>query len=407
MRVKRYVVNSMPDALQQIRNDLGKDAVILNTKEIRSGGFLGIFGRKKIEVIAATDTSPGGSPTPHFQLPVQETALSGANHPSGAAGARPFQAATVMQQDGQAAVPPVAAPKPRITAVRTDDDVLLYEIRKMKEMVQKLSRHSGGFPAPLERLEQRLLAQEVTPALARRIVEEVAAEKPDGEWTYEDAAAALRRKLLLILKQEEGRTISPETKVAQFVGPTGVGKTTTIAKLAAEQMLKFKRKVGMITSDTYRIAAVDQLRTYATILGVPLEVVFSPHDLLKAYQRLSDCDIIFMDTAGRNFRNELYVSELNAFLAFAGVSQTFLVLSLTMKYKDMKAVTENFLKFSLNKVLFTKSDETDSYGTIINLLDEFPLELSYIANGQNVPDDIEVASNAQIVDWILGDGGDV
>jgi flagellar biosynthesis protein FlhF len=196
--------------------------------------------------------------------------------------------------------------------------------------------------------------------------------------------------------------MSPDTRIVHFVGPTGVGKTTTIAKLAAEQVLKYNRKVGFITSDTYRIAAVEQLKTYATILNVPLEVVFSPQDLSKAYEQLQDRDLIFMDTAGRNYRNEMYVSELNALLRSQGKSETFLVLSLTTKYKDMKAITDNFSKFKLDKVLFTKLDETDSYGAVVNLVHDFKLQLSYVTHGQNVPDDITELDEQRILDLILG-----
>ncbi|MGG2201708.1 AAA family ATPase [Paenibacillus validus] len=214
---------------------------------------------------------------------------------------------------------------------------------------------------------------------------------------------SLQRQLLAMLRMEGSKSIAADTRIAHFVGPTGVGKTTTIAKLAAEQVLKHHRKVGFITSDTYRIAAVEQLKTYATILNVPLEVVFSPSDLTKAFDNLKDCDLIFMDTAGRNFRNEMYVSELNALLKSSGKSETFLVLSLTTKYKDMKAITSNFSKFKLHKVLFTKMDETDSYGAILNLVREFGLQISYIANGQSVPDDIRVLQEQFIIDLILED----
>jgi flagellar biosynthesis protein FlhF len=212
----------------------------------------------------------------------------------------------------------------------------------------------------------------------------------------------VRAFLLETIKSDVFKNIGADTKVVHFVGPTGVGKTTTIAKLAAEQVLKHHRKVGFITSDTYRIAAVEQLKTYATILNIPLEVVFSPQDLNKAFQQLKDRDVIFMDTAGRNFRNEMYVSELHALMQSKGKSETFLVLSLTTKYKDMKAITDNFSKFNLDKVLFTKMDETDSYGSIVNLLHDFPLKLSYVTNGQNVPDDITVADEQAIIGLIMG-----
>lgn len=412
MRVKRYVVDSMPDALQKIRTDLGKDAVILNTKEIRSGGFLGLFGKKKIEVIAATDSgqaapAPAVSPnalktsaypaSPSFSQLLQEAGAAAAKQ----AAPSPVQAAVAMMEEP--VLPPVVPPAAKS---RTKEDVLLEEIKQMKEMMARLSagsKQTPGYPEPLAKYERLLLDHEMSPDLVERLMLK-AAEEFESEHspkTEEFARAALKKQLKDILYTPNKKGIAADTRIAHFVGPTGVGKTTTIAKLAAEQVLKHNRKVGFITSDTYRIAAVEQLKTYATILNVPLEVVFSPQELARAFQQLQHCDVIFMDTAGRNFRNQMYVSELNSLLQTKGKSETFLVLSLTSKYKDMKAITDNFAKFRLDKVLFTKMDETHSYGSIFNLLYDFPLQLSYITNGQNVPDDIIETNEDKLIDLLL------
>ncbi|MGF7029715.1 flagellar biosynthesis protein FlhF [Paenibacillus mucilaginosus] len=438
MRVKRYVVDSMPDALQKIRTDLGKDAVIINTKEIRSGGFLGMFTKKKIEVIAATDTaSPGGTPSaapsgvatmPKPAAPVataprssvasaygasapqqaerHEAALSFPDVPDVLPPAPPASAPRAAQGPAaQAPAPTQAAPK----KAPADED-MLGELREMKEMMKKLSLHQAlqipSDPA-VETIEQRLLEQEMDPLLVKQlmgqVLEEAEAADEPKPLTEAFVLASVRRQLIEFMQPKGTKAIRRDTRIAHFVGPTGVGKTTTIAKLAAEQVLKHHRKVGFITSDTYRIAAVEQLKTYATILNVPLEVVFSPLDLGKAFENLKDRDLIFMDTAGRNFRNEMYVSELNALLKSGGQSETFLVLSLTTKYKDMKVITSNFSKFKLDKVLFTKMDETDSFGAIVNLIRDFGLQTSYIANGQNVPDDIEELDELRMIDRILED----
>ncbi|MDB5052071.1 MAG: flagellar biosynthesis regulator FlhF [Bacilli bacterium] len=412
MRVKKYIVDSMPDALQKIRNDLGKDAVILNTKEIRIGGFLGFFSKKKIEVIAATDT---GSPlsTAKTKPIIRNEANIGHSQ---------LAATTILNQISSVAVleeplpyvPDVIfanAPTPPVikeTPMAKDETTILAELRQMKDMMNKLSSRSQilveeRHPVLIE-LEDQLLSQEVDPNLIQqtlfRIQEEL--EASNEEMNRENAYAIAKKHLLQTIKSDIPKNIGLDTKVVHFVGPTGVGKTTTIAKLAAEQVLKHHRKVGFITSDTYRIAAVEQLKTYATILNIPLEVVFSPQDLNKAFQQLHDRDVIFMDTAGRNFRNEMYVSELHALIQNKGKSETFLVLSLTTKYKDMKVITDNFSKFNLDKVLFTKLDETDSYGAIVNLLNDFPLQLSYVTNGQNVPDDISAADENTIIGLIMG-----
>ncbi|MCZ8520037.1 MULTISPECIES: flagellar biosynthesis protein FlhF [Paenibacillus] len=433
MRVKRYVVDSMPDALQKIRTDLGKDAVIINTKEIRSGGFLGMFTKKKIEVIAATDTaSPSGTPSaaassvatmPKPAAPVATAPRSSVASAYGAPSAPPQaerHEAPLAFPDVPDVFPSAPAPAPRavqpasqapqapLSRPETPGEDVLGELRQMKEMMRKLSSHQAlqvpTDPA-VEAVEQRLLEQEVDPLLVKQLVSQVMedAEEEPKPLTEDFVLTSIRRQLMNFMQSKGTKSIKRDTRIAHFVGPTGVGKTTTIAKLAAEQVLKHGRKVGFITSDTYRIAAVEQLKTYATILNVPLEVVFSPLDLGKAFENLKDRDLIFMDTAGRNFRNEMYVSELNALLKSGGQSETFLVLSLTTKYKDMKVITSNFSKFKLDKVLFTKMDETDSFGAIINLIRDFGLQTSYIANGQNVPDDIEELDEMRMIDLILED----
>jgi flagellar biosynthesis protein FlhF len=417
MRVKRYVVDSMPDALQKIRSDLGKDAVILNTKEIRSGGFLGLFGKKRIEVIAATDAhAPQPAATPAsaasaFSKALAQAAQAQAPQTNTAARFATNEAYSAPASAGFSS--PVAVMEPEIPKhERASDDQqerLLAEMKQMRELMAKLAVQqktstSDPYPEPLEELRKRLLDQEIAPELVSQMIDEAFEEgqlDSESSWTDERAKELIRKKLQSILESGEERGLRSDTRIVHFVGPTGVGKTTTIAKLAAEQVLKHNRKVGFITSDTYRIAAVEQLKTYATILNVPLEVVFSPQELTKAFAHLEDRDIIFMDTAGRNFRNQMYVSELNSLLASQGNSETFLVLSLTAKYKDMQEITRNFARFKLDKVLFTKKDETQSYGTIVNLLQEFPVTLSYLTDGQNVPDDISEANTDRIIDLIL------
>jgi flagellar biosynthesis protein FlhF len=280
----------------------------------------------------------------------------------------------------------------------------------MRVMMERLSRRQPGesrYPEALERLAQVLKEQEVEPAHVETLIEGVMAQWPAGHADSDDELARemLKAEIRKRWSQERVEGIRPDSKIVHFVGPTGVGKTTTIAKLAAEQVLKHRRKVGFITSDTYRIAAVEQLRTYATILNVPLEVVFSPHEMTRAFAQLKDREIIFMDTAGRNFRNEMYVSELNSLLSGSGPSETYLVLSMTTRYRDMKAIVENFSRFRLDKLLFTKGDETDTYGALLNMAMDYPLTFSYITDGQNVPDDISLIHVETWIDRIVGGGG--
>ncbi|WP_409340958.1 flagellar biosynthesis protein FlhF [Paenibacillus sp. MBLB4367] len=463
MRVKRYVVDSMPDALQRIRTDLGKDAVILNTKEVRSGGFLGMFGKKKIEVIAAIDSSvsPAGPPKKDLNSALKQVSEVAAamNRKQSVAvldQRMPYVPDVMKANDNDIPIvpPPLqrvprTAPQPMADVSRpaaspivaekapanveavvvrerpsagqekarppeqANKDELLQEIRLMKAMMSKLSLAGAGVGGPpldpvLEKLDTRLREQEVADDIVKAVLEAVQerAEAGGHELTSSFVRQTAKEVLLQLIPDRKGYKLSEQTRLAHFVGPTGVGKTTTIAKMAAEQVIKHKRKVGFITSDTYRIAAVEQLKTYATILDIPLEVVSSPLDLRKAYERLEHCELVLMDTAGRNFRNELYVSELNALLQQSGQTETFLVLGLTSKYRDMHMIASNFTKYGIEKVLFTKMDETDTYGPVINLIREYPLKLSYLTNGQNVPEDIALAEGGKIIDLILGDDAD-
>lgn len=446
MRVKRYIVDSMPDALQMIRSELGKDAVILNTKEVRSGGWFGWFGKKKIEVIAAIDgnqaAKPANPPRPvpaPAAKPIPAPAPEEMDPPRGikelgavkayagtaaAAGGKQQQrqnaersAVATIRELHQGDLSPNPASRPSTAASSTSDTKpagqddsnlqLLEEIKQMKEMVVRLSRgqvqQATYLPEALLELEKALQAHEVDQThidtWLNRVLE-VAGDKAD-QLESDTTREILKSEIRKTFSSDRVQGIQTDTKVVHFVGPTGVGKTTTIAKLAAEQVLKHRRKVGFITSDTYRIAAVEQLKTYATILNIPLEVVFSPHELNRAFAQLQDRDVIFMDTAGRNFRNEMYVSELNSLLTSSGKSETYLVLSLTTRYRDMKVITDNFSRFKLDKVLFTKRDETETFGALLNLAMDYPLAFSYITDGQNVPDDISLIDIEEWMERIL------
>ncbi|CAM3357691.1 flagellar biosynthesis protein FlhF [Marinicrinis lubricantis] len=426
MRVKRYLVDTMPDALHKIRADLGKDAVIINTKEIKVGGFLGLFRKKKIEVIAALDSNE--KPTP---------VTTAANLDSFTEALKSAQT-NVLKPEVESAIeqapiiPPVMTARSERVSASTRyqptyersstnrpsssepmGEHIWDELKQLKEMLKKLNHLQTegtpslpeGFQTYKELLLQHGVMREIVDSIMEQAMDANKSAAGQAAEVASEAVPFIRSVMQNILPEERFEGLNEHARIVNFVGPTGVGKTTTIAKLAAEQVLKQNKKVGFITSDTYRISAVEQLRTYANILNVPLEVVFSPQELIKAFQKLEDCDLIFMDTAGRNYRNEMFVSELNSLLSSHESSETYLVLSLAAKYADMKLITKNFSKFKLDKVLFTKLDETETYGAILNIAYEFPLKLSYITNGQNVPQDIECMQQNDILELLLGEDG--
>ncbi|MGC5771470.1 flagellar biosynthesis protein FlhF [Paenibacillus pabuli] len=445
MRVKQYVVETMPEAMLQIRKDLGSDAVILSTKEIKVGGVLGMFRKKRIEVVAAVDKEEKKQPTKQVQN--QFTSVPRAFVPEAyRQTARSFVAAsddsTVNIADPKVQEEPKDASavselsrissdtssgtssssfehKPRPQGAdfsgssapgqqvnNSQQEQLMAELQDLKSMMTKLSKQGAStdpLPEEFHGLRQRLTEQDVWPEVWESWFEAVQMQISEQGLNEGEAYQVIQREISHFLDQRMEAGIMPTTRIVYVAGPTGVGKTTTIAKLAAEQMFSKQRKVGFITSDTYRISAVEQLRTYASILNVPLEVVQSPGDTQRAISRLQECDLIFMDTAGRNYRNELLVSELQSLLAPVENSETFLVLSMTSKSADMIQITEHFSKYGLDKVIFTKMDETGSCGPMFNLLHRFPLKLAYVANGQNVPDDLLKPDAESLTRQLLGE----
>jgi flagellar biosynthesis protein FlhF len=180
-------------------------------------------------------------------------------------------------------------------------------------------------------------------------------------------------------------------RVQVFVGPTGVGKTTTLAKLAARYKLYQEQKVGLITLDTYRIGAVDQLRTYAEIMSLPLEVAMTPREFREGLERLAGCDVILVDTAGRAPGNKAMLAETQGFLEVVPEREVYLVLSSSSRRRDLLCAVEKFHSLDYNRLIFTKLDETTCPGVMVSVTAAAGVPLTYITTGQNVPDDLELA----------------
>lgn len=195
--------------------------------------------------------------------------------------------------------------------------------------------------------------------------------------------------------------ISLAKKYINVIGPTGVGKTTTLAKIAANIILRQQKSVGFITTDTYRIGAIEQLKTYANILDVPLEVCYSLEDFEHATKKLEECDVILIDTAGRNFRNKKYVEDLMQVVDYKREMETLLVLSMTAKQDDLEEIYQQFSAIKIDAFVFTKLDETSSYGAMINLIVACKKGAAYITTGQNVPDDIVPATPEELVNKLF------
>ncbi len=283
------------------------------------------------------------------------------------------------------------------------------QIDHLQEMVGELCRRSqcgskNEWPEPLFRLFTGLLDADVNEELARNLVERVRCQVGDAELAEPMLLKARVGRML----EDDIHTTGPiavtpgQCRLVALVGPTGVGKTTTIAKLAANYRLREKHRVGLITVDTYRIAAVEQLRTYADIIDLPMEVVSTPREMRTAVERMQHLDLVLIDTAGRSPRDEVKIQELKAFLQDAEAHEIHLVLSSVSGSRALQQTAERFATVGTTALMLTKLDEATGLGNVMSVLRSSRLPVSYLTDGQNVPDDIETADAHRLSQMILG-----
>ncbi|RFB19047.1 flagellar biosynthesis protein FlhF [Bacillus sp. HNG] len=386
MKVKKYIAPSMPEAMKMIRTELGSEAVILNSKIVQTQGFFGLFRKKNFEVIAAVD--PEAPRKQMVQLKEKERKI-------------PVNSKRIESQQ-----PIVREPFTKYDAKETHSPApdLLKEIQELKAAMKDLSSDISPYTGHLQKMNQLLIQQEIDPLIRKEIMSSLL-EKwylASENASFEEVQNWTKKYIISKISNVDYGGLTYQKKYINVVGPTGVGKTTTIAKIAADCMLKDKKKIAFITTDTFRIAAIEQLKTYAKILGAPVEVCYSFEDFKKAKEAYKEYDVVFIDTAGRNFRNEKYIDDLNQLIHFSNDMETLLVLSLTSKITDMNVIYEQFSKIKISKFIFTKVDETANYGAMVNLIVNSGIGVAYLTNGQNVPDDIVIASPSLIVNTILG-----
>ncbi len=377
MDVRTYRASSMQEALALVRQELGPEAAVLHTREVRAGGLLKwIRSQRVIEITASADVVVPS------RLPVRAVP--------------------------QPPAPPVTYDFQREAQVRFREN-LKEQLDDLQSLVEDMCRRSPKenrreLPQTLFDLFTSLVNAEVSEELARELVERVRREWAPGELVDPMLARARVTRMIEDEIPVAGpiRVTPGQRRLVALVGPTGVGKTTTIAKLAANFRLRGKHRVGLITVDTYRIAAVEQLRTYADIIDLPMEVVSTPREMRQALQRLSDLDLILMDTAGRSPRDEVKIQELKAFLHEAQADEVHLVLSSVMGGAALERTAEKFATVGTTSLILTKLDELTAPGSLLPVLRSGRLPLSYLTNGQNVPDDIAPAEARKLARVVLG-----
>lgn len=401
MIIKKYLAKTEKEAIEMAKEDLGSNAVVMNIKKVHPKGMAKIFMRGKVEVTAALEDSDAG----HIDVELPKET--------------PAEMAVKSKQQGSA----------RENEQDSQDDFIQDKLmtlqflleKQMKESVQenKNNKASDGAVKPnnvaeahkteeqeeepeekkaedktaayQELVYKQLVQSEVDSEIAESIMQEISRSLP-SDAAVDQILASVYQKIILMMGQPY--LIEPEqkkrTQYIFFLGSTGVGKTTTIAKIASKLKLEKNANIALVTADTYRIAAVEQLKTYANILSVPLKVIYTPEELGKMSDDLEEYDVCLVDTAGRSHKNKDQIEDIRTLIEQIpiGDRQVYLVLNAGTKYRDLLEIAKTYAQLTDFAIIFTKLDETSSSGVMLNLKVKTKCPLSYITWGQNVPDDI-------------------
>ncbi len=381
MRVRRFVGDNVAETMGKVKRELGSEAVILQTREFREGGFLGFFGKLRVEITAAIEEKP---------VAVQKTPVSNYGY--------------YVEEAKSPVVRPFSESNEETPNLQEELTSMRRMLEKMNHQMEGLGEEKSSWPPMLQRWADHLHGRGISENLVKRLISHVQQTLLPEEWVDD---AQVYARIEANVRQICGQIglIQPgidKPRIVALIGATGVGKTTTIGKLAAGFSIVDKRKVALITADTYRVAAVEQLKTFGEIIGVPVEVVMTPTGLREALELHADKELIFIDTAGRSPQHDIHMSELRAFLDKAKPDFTMLVLSATTQFADQLRIYQRFEGLTTH-LIFTKLDETGSAGSILNLLGQTTLPTAYLTNGQNVPDDIEAATPLRMARHVLGE----
>lgn len=398
MIIKKFKANSETEAIMLAKDELGKDAIVMNIKKVSPQGIFRLFRKSTVEVTAAIDELQT-----YGEKPLRKDSSLSDN-----------SSVFLKELENREQL----AKKAEVTDSRAIEEKLnnlqallenqLIHLKpdekEMEEKKDKAEKAEDKNISCVRLIYNQLIANEVDEKYANQVIAEIEPTlKKDT--SIDMILASFYQKIILKLGQpKELQVCEGTTKFVFFIGPTGVGKTTTIAKLASSLIVGKKGKVALLTSDTYRIAAVEQLRTYANILDIPMRVIYTESELAEAREDFQNFDVVLVDTAGRSHKNREQRDDLEKLINSIPEAEReiYLVLSATTKYNDLIRITQSYSDFTNYSILFTKLDETNAIGNIYNIRMLTNANLSYATFGQNVPNDISTVNTQNIARKLLG-----
>ena len=398
MIIKKFTAKTEKEAIENARKELGDGVVVMNVKPVKNRGFFAFLKSPLVEVTVALEEE---SEKYSAAVSAISAIATGQN----------------IAEEPVKNTPVIETPEKRDSnsAIEEKLDSLqsLLEQQLQKPEEEKTEKEEGAEPVKEESetdkfmrlLHDTMLENEVDEKYAQEIIDEIELiNKPNMPFDY--ALANIYQKMILKFGKSSGiEPASSGIKLVFFIGPTGVGKTTTIAKIASKFRVDEKKKVALLTADTYRIAAAEQLRTYANILEVPFRVIYTVEEISKAMEDFRDYDYIMIDTAGHSHQNNTQKDNMCNIIHSVDEKvekEVHLVLSATTKYRDLISIADSYKELADYKLIFTKLDETTTLGNLLNLRLYTGADLSYVTYGQNVPDDIEDFNPQKTVKRLLG-----
>lgn len=383
MLVKKYEADNMQQAMDTIIRELGSDAVVLSSQKVKKKGVKNLFSKPVLEVMVAYEPEKKQKRMPSSRMSAYLTQQNEEITP-----------AEKKSRDDEE--------KKRIDAIDSRIDALSKMVSDFTTRFSHLKREVTYDFCPqvqiyVERMIDNQVREDLACSLAKQ-AEEIIKKQHDSS-AYE-VLDHLMKEMIGEPQPIQGKKF--QQKVLLFLGPTGVGKTTSLVKMASDFVINQKKKVGIINTDTYRIAAQEQLRTYADILSVPLEIVYQLEDLGDALAEMADRDIIFIDTAGKRPGDEQHRQDIQTILEKAAPQEIFLCIAATTAYPSAQEIVDTYAFVEDMKLLITKTDETKYRGLILNLAKYAEKPFSYITTGQSVPDDMELMDAGAITAQILG-----